>query len=500
MTDKKPTPEQEAIIAAALRKENLRIVALAGAAKSTTLQMIAQKVPAIRAMGSLVLAFNKTIQEELSPKLAPMTVKTVNGAGRGAMVKMLGGRPKIDGSKMVNLRKQKMPKAPWEASRVASAAKLRGIIPLEYAKTFGAGLLPDAPEEWTEIIEDLDAPEKAIEPARLLLALSIHESMTNGYCDFDDQVYLPTLFGGEFASQDILMVDEAQDLSPLNHAMLKKIKCQQMIVVGDPLQSIYGFRGAASDAMDQLGRDFSLTDYHLTTCFRCPKAVIREAHHWAPDMRWPEWAIEGAVTYVPSWDDKAQADEQGTDIQWTRKDLPEQITILCRNNAPLIKLALRLAKKEPIAFINNKAASMLLSLLREVCGYKKHWTIDQITARLDEWLGQSLETEDEHKHGSIMDKVDSLRACLEVSTDYESIETTIETLFQSREAKLLFGTGHSSKGKEWPNVAHLDAHLIPAKWARSAEAIQQEENLAYVITTRAQERLIYINSGEFAGR
>ena len=57
--------------------------------------------------------------------------------------------------------------------------------------------------------------------------------------DFDDQIYMPTIFPCTFDRYPLVMVDEAQDLSLLNHAMLRKItKRSRLVAVGDPCQAI----------------------------------------------------------------------------------------------------------------------------------------------------------------------------------------------------------------------------------------------------------------------
>jgi hypothetical protein len=75
-----PTPEQMAIINAALNTpDNLIIAALAGAAKTTTLEMICKRMPV---MPILSLAFNKRIAEEMKKKLpGHVTCKTLNALG-----------------------------------------------------------------------------------------------------------------------------------------------------------------------------------------------------------------------------------------------------------------------------------------------------------------------------------------------------------------------------------------------------------------------------------
>jgi superfamily I DNA/RNA helicase len=74
------------------------------------------------------------------------------------------------------------------------------------------------------------------------LAINIEQAF-RGIIDFDDQIYMPTLFGGSWPQFPLVMIDEAQDLSPINHAMLSKLVKHRLIAVGDPYQSIYGFRG-----------------------------------------------------------------------------------------------------------------------------------------------------------------------------------------------------------------------------------------------------------------
>ena len=58
----------------------------------------------------------------------------------------------------------------------------------------------------------------------------------DGFIDFDDQIYMPTLFGGTWPKFPLVLVDEAQDLSSLNHAMLRKLATTRLIAVGDPRQ------------------------------------------------------------------------------------------------------------------------------------------------------------------------------------------------------------------------------------------------------------------------
>ena len=51
----------------------------------------------------------------------------------------------------------------------------------------------------------------------------------------------PTLIEGKYKR---LLIDEAQDLNPVQYLIVRATPVKQMLLVGDPQQSIYGFRGA----------------------------------------------------------------------------------------------------------------------------------------------------------------------------------------------------------------------------------------------------------------
>jgi hypothetical protein len=61
---------------------------------------------------------------------------------------------------------------------------------------------------------------------------------------------MPALFGGTYPKFPLVLIDEYQDLSPIDHAMVAKLcKSSRQIGVGDDAQSIYAFRGAKAGSM-----------------------------------------------------------------------------------------------------------------------------------------------------------------------------------------------------------------------------------------------------------
>src|SRR6266702_8509380 len=111
---------------------------------------------------------------------------------------------------------------------------------------------------------------------------------------------MPTLFGGTWPQFPLVMVDETQDLSPLNHAMLDRLVVQRLIAVGDPYQAIYAFRGAVQNGMEVLRRNYSMETKTLSISFRCPISVVQRARVLVPSFAYPEWAVEGEVNELDS--------------------------------------------------------------------------------------------------------------------------------------------------------------------------------------------------------
>lgn len=102
--------------------------------------------------------------------------------------------------------------------------------------------------------------------------------------DFDDlllQTY-GRLQGDAAFRQDVesryqyILVDEFQDTNRLQYEILKLLGTKNVFVIGDPLQSIYGFRGAGSGIFDAFKTDFpGATEITLTTNYRSVPQVVR---------------------------------------------------------------------------------------------------------------------------------------------------------------------------------------------------------------------------------
>lgn len=473
-----PTEEQVAILdACRSTSDNLLIGALAGAAKTSTLVRIAAALPSTPIM---CLAFNKRIATEMKERLSSnCSAKTLNGLGHQIWWQSLGKKLTIEEDKMYNilsflvdeLQGQQKSEAFTlfsETLKACKEAKTAGYIP----KVFGnekrlmteADLFAWMDEEPTALQEDL------IIKASTISARQAFE----GRIDFNDQILLPVVYPVSFEkfSPPLIMVDEAQDLSALNHAMLRKLVRRRLIAVGDPRQAIYGFRGAHENSMELLREVFSMQEYALTMTFRCAKSIVEEARWRAPAITCPETAQEGSVTHHLS--------------KWDEDLLPRNAAVICRNNAPLFALALRLMKAGRMPqILGADIGKGLLKVMKKLGGDAT--TSADAETILNEWANEKLGKSRDPSR--IHDQVECIRVFLDQAPTLSGAIAFAQHLFSS-EGPIKLMTGHKSKGLEFDHVFILDRGLIRMNQ-------DQDRNLLYVMQTRAKLTLTYVNLEDF---
>lgn len=473
-----PTDEQLAVIAAGRDTEdNLIISALAGAAKTSTLVMLSEAVP----VRTLCLAFNKKIADEMKERLPRHCESmTLNSLGHRIWGETIGRRLQINASKVGDLLKDEISKfddpdlvkSAWEIFgdlvRAISFGKSCGYIPDGYA--------PPRPNKFVPLMSDdefQDHHEEKLEDWEWHLIRTVSwrslDEAWKGNCDYDDQILMPTIFHAIFPRYPLVLIDEAQDLSALNHATLRKLVKKRLIAVGDPCQAIYGFRGAHEESMALLEESFSMRKLILSTSFRCPIRVIEHARWRAPHMQWPEWAATGEVNYL------------GT---WSVDDLPAHAAIICRNNAPLFAMAIKLLKNGRYAqLVGNDIGKGLLRIMEKFGPrtMKRKEVLEAIT----EW--QAAKEEKSKNPGPIRDRADCMRIFAEQGKDLSDAIAYAQHIFNS-DGPIKLMTGHKSKGLEFDHVFILDRELISDRG--------QDKNLKYVMQTRAKQTLNYINTAD----
>src|SRR5438105_992312 len=86
-----PSPEQQEILKAFTAGHNIKVEAVAGAGKTTTLLMCA-KLAAAQSKRSIIVTFNKGLKDEISEKIAKLDMKTFTKVFtfHGAATKLYG--------------------------------------------------------------------------------------------------------------------------------------------------------------------------------------------------------------------------------------------------------------------------------------------------------------------------------------------------------------------------------------------------------------------------
>lgn len=471
-----PTAEQVAIVDAAKKtKDNLIIHALAGAAKTSTLVLIAK---ALSSTPMTCLAFNKKIADEMRLRLPGNCESlTLNGIGHRTWGNALGKRLVLDDDKVYRLTQLAIEKQVGDV-RTAAYEQMSFIMnSIKQGQT--AGWVPEQVTSGKSLMTDDDF-FLSLDEEPSLLAQEIIESVTveslnealHGIICFNDQITMPTLFFGTFMARPVTLVDEFQDFSLLNHVMLTKIiRDKRVLVVGDEHQSIYGFRGAHANSMDLGRQTFRMTRLDLTISFRCPITVVKEARARAPAMQWPEWAKEGSVSRLG---------------KWNAESLPHDAVILCRQNAPLFGIAVKLlrAGRYP-QLVGNDIVKALIKIMGKLGD--DNMPRELAYQEVDAWLAaKELKARDKEK---CHDQALCMKVFIEQGeTLGDAIAYAEHVMKATGPIKLM--TGHKSKGLEFPNIFILDRQLIN-------EERTQDRNLLYVMQTRAQETLTYIRSEDY---
>lgn len=129
------------------------------------------------------------------------------------------------------------------------------------------------------------------------------EKYRMGYVDYSDQVALaeravrelPNVVEEQRLRFTQVLLDEYQDTSFLQTRLLSGLFAgSSVFAVGDPNQSIYGWRGASASNLASFARDFAIpgtkaveNQFALSTSWRNPVGVLRLANHLSKELEAP---------------------------------------------------------------------------------------------------------------------------------------------------------------------------------------------------------------------
>lgn len=481
---------------------NAIVSAVAGSGKTTLLLLMLKELFKNGNFPSVAcLVFAKKNQIEMDYKLKregiPAESYTVHSLCLRAYRKFVP-KYKLDGKKVRNILEENLSDDDFMMYGVA-CDKL-----VKFAKDDGAGIFwPIADSsQWQRLMAhhevELEAEasmDRAIEIAQKCLEFNNQEK---NIIDFSDMIYLTLLNNYTLPKFDWVLVDEAQDLSPLRQAVCAALKTEgtRFVFPGDRIQAIFGFTGADAMSLDTIKETFECAELPLSVCYRCSTSVVNHAKAWNPVIEAAENAETGSVTQLPY----ADLAEKPESLNLSYRD-----AIICRTNAPLMRTAFSLIKKGiPCRIEGRDIAQGLINVI----GKWRVKTLDALENRLSDYLDretQKAQTKgNDSLVGVIQDKVECIRACMEKcyaegKNRVDDLKALIEGMFSNAEDKttkkdlLTLCSVHKSKGLEWERVFLLGREdYMPSKWAKKDWMRLQENNLIYVAITRAKRDLVEV--------
>lgn len=473
---------------------HLVIEACAGTGKTTTVKEGISRAPEAQ---KCYVAFNKRNVEEAKAKITDprCSVMSLNGLGfRFVLRNWPGSSPKdtveYDRVRSVSPRADRAPRAVAAdivkliefAKNTKPFATLQDLVAIAQSR----GLEPDAYfelEGWTTV----EYAEIAL--AAMNIAKTTRD--TRKRISFTDQLWLPVVNGWVRPSYDLVVVDECQDMNA-TQLILAQRSCSptgRVVIVGDPRQAIYGFRGADVRGMERLKIALNAKVLPLTTTYRCPKLVVAQAQQLVPHYRAAETAPEGIL-------------RSSTEAAMLTEIKPGD-AIISRKNAPLMGLCLRLLKARIPARIEGRDIGFKLL---KIVGDLRTTTVPAFIQAVEAWGERKFERAAAQKDGEalmedIKDTVETLLAVADEAESMAEVEGRLQNLFGNSENgaprdTVVLSSVHKAKGLEWKRVYLLEATFVRA-WSTAAS---EESNIKYVGITRAMSELVWVTDAKFGGR
>ncbi len=488
-----PSRYQQAILAAVSQPgDHLVIMATAGAGKTTVLVQIASAQPVDARQ--LFIAFARDAAAELKRRLpVGVDTRTVHSLGRFVLAEHLRSRnlelsPPQPG-KYRRLARTALKAAFGQAdadtahflSQLATAVRLQLADPGDHAVL--AGLVEEAGLF-------LPVPAREVDRIFALLPGVIDQGVQEaerGLVDFGDMLFVPVRKRLPVPQFDLVAIDEAQDYSPVALELTLGLAAAgaRLVFVGDPRQSIFGFAGADPAAMQRITERLDATVLPLSVTYRCPRLHVELARQLAPEIESAPDARPGSVRVV------------------SEEELPGLLSagdlVLCRLNAPLVRLALQLTPAGVPVFVRGadlqkrleSLASQVFSAgIRDPERQLRQYLKDQLRRLSSNGTGPLA------LHG-LRDEIDcllSLCSGLPARPEPGQLLNRIAELFGQAPGSVILSSIHRAKGQEADRVVLLQPELLPAPYARSLTALRAEACVQFVALTRARRELVLAGS------
>ena len=332
----------------------------------------------------------------------------------------------------------------------------------------------------------------------------------------------------------VFLVDEFQDVSPLQYRLLKGWlgDREDLCVVGDTSQTIYSFTGATADFLLDFTQDFpNATNIKLIRDYRSTPQVVDLANRLLQERtradrpslpRWPEplelisqRASGPAPVFAECTHDQAEAEWVTEQI---RQLLAEghrgaDMAILFRTNAQsatfeqvLSDAGISYQVRGAERFFNRREVRDGILQLRAAAKSSDGVAGPEVITRIKDVLASLGYTPAApQQSGAVRERWESLNAIVNLAEDLvaargdqvtlDMVVAELDERASHQHAPVMDGVTlasiHSAKGLEWDSVflVGLTEGLMPISFATEDKNVDEERRLFYVGITRAKTRL-----------
>jgi DNA helicase-2/ATP-dependent DNA helicase PcrA len=313
------------------------------------------------------------------------------------------------------------------------------------------------------------------------------------------------------------VVDEYQDVSPLQHDLLTLWLGERndVCVVGDASQTIYSFAGASPDYL--LGFPSEYEDavvVRLEQNYRSTPAIVDSANRLMRGRPGalslhaidPGPGVRPEVHAAQSDSAEARSIAQAIAAEIASGVAPNDIAILYRINVQGTAIEAALDDAGVSYLLRGATRFFDLKEVKEALMLLKGASVTTATEPLFKTVSDVLRSlgwtqAPPEVRGAVRDRWETLNALMGLAEEAPkgtTLRQFVDELFERQagqhdptRAAVTLSTIHAAKGLEWDSVyiAGLSDGLLPISYARTDEAIDEERRLLYVGVTRARKRL-----------
>ena len=315
---------------------------------------------------------------------------------------------------------------------------------------------------------------------------------------------------------DFVQIDEGQDLTPAQFEIIKFLAPHNNIfIVADDDQSIYGFRGAAPKNMIRFTKETACTQYILSYNFRCTREIVQlsssiiknNSIRFSKDYI-SKNNISGKVYMLHTKDTYCQGVFIQNDIL---KNPQKTFGILYRNNYSSMVLAAILIQNNIAFKISGGTLQpyleyinlFLVECIKSGCpGCKMPSLYRTVVEKGFVSLCKSRRKFYERDTESIEITVDLLYTVFKICKSLAEVRDLLSQLEKAFESgshegdmlldkEIFLSTVHSAKGLEYDAVylININKDEFPGKSSTAGTLLEEERRLFYVGLTRARQLL-----------